>query len=250
MFKKFLASVGIGKATVDTHLLTDQLRAGDSFPIEVVIKGGDVEQQINGLEFAIMAKAKTETEVNDTDITYNKSGVLQHWEQPLDILLQPGQTITEQFELTLHPEIPATELFGHRIGNIWLQTGLDIKSGIDGSDKDPLVIVPSATQLAVLDMISNSGYRLFKSDIEAGYVRASGFSSHLPCYQEYEFKPESRSFFGAREIEVTFVDNGSETGVLIEIDRAFVGDGYRSVSIPNHCTTVDAVRPYVERLLG
>ena len=76
------------------------------------------------------------------------------------------------------------------------------------------------------------------------------FVSHLNCYQEYEFKPESRSFFGARELEVTFVDNGRETGVLIEVDRAFLGDGYRSTSIPNHCTTPESVKPYIERLHG
>ena len=250
MLKKLLASVGIGKATVDTILLVDKLRAGDSFPIEVVIKGGDVEQQINGLEFAVMASAKAETEVNDTDITYAKSIVLQHWAQPMDILIQPGETITESFELDLHPEVPATYLFGQQIGKVWLQTGLDIKSGIDGSDKDPLIILPSATQLAVLELISNSGYRLFKSDIEAGGVQTREFVSHLNCYQEYEFKPESRSFFGARELEVTFVDNGRETGVLIEVDRAFLGDGYRSTSIPNHCTTPESFKPYIERLLG
>lgn len=250
MLKKLLASVGIGKATVDTILLVDHLRAGDAFPIEVVIRGGDVEQQINGLEFAIMASAKAETEINDTDVTYAKSVMLQHWAQPMDILIQPGETITESFELDLHPEVPATSLFGQQISKVWLQTGLDIKSGIDGSDKDPLVILPSETQLAVLEFISNSGYRLFKSDIEAGGVQTQEFVSHLNCYQEYEFKPESRSFFGARELEVTFVDNGRETGVLIEIDRAFVGDGYRSTSIPNHCTTAESVRPYIERLLS
>ncbi|MCL1137883.1 sporulation protein [Shewanella pneumatophori] len=250
MLKKLLASVGIGKATVDTILLDEQLRAGDTFAIEVVIKGGDVEQQLIGLEFAIMAEAKAEQEIGDNEVKYNKSVVLQSWQPSLDITIQPGETITQQFELDLHPEIPASNLFGQRIAKVWLQTGLDIKNGIDGSDKDPLTIVPSNTQLAVLEFIENSGYRLFKSDIEAGYVRAHNFSSHLPCYQEYEFKPESRSFFGAKELEVTFVDNGAETGVLIEIDRAFSGDGYHSVSIPNHCDSVASVRPYIERLLS
>lgn len=250
MFKKLLASVGIGKAKVDTILLQDKLRAGDAFDIEVIIKGGDVEQHINGLEFAVMAKAKAESEVGDEEIEYNKSVVLQHWQQPLDITITPGETRAEQFTLTLHPEIPATQLFGNQISKVWLQTGLDIKAGIDGSDKDPLFIEPSLTQLAVLDVLHQSGYSLFKVDIEAGGVRGQGFASHLPCYQEYEFKPQSRSFFGAKEIEVTFVDNGAETGVLIEIDRAFLGDGYRSVSIPNHCTDVESVRPYIENLLG
>ena len=49
MLRKILASVGIGKAKVDTILLTDQLVAGSSFDIEVVITGGDVEQHINGI---------------------------------------------------------------------------------------------------------------------------------------------------------------------------------------------------------
>lgn len=250
MFKKLLASVGIGKATVDTILLDETLRAGEPFNIEVVIKGGDVEQHLNGIALAVMAKAKAEGEIGDEEVTYNKSVILQQWAQELNITIAPGETITEQFQLYLHPEVPASNLFGHQIAKIWLQTGLDIKSGIDGSDKDPLNIVPSATQLAVLEFIEGSGYRLFKSDIEAGRVRAGHFVSHLPCYQEYEFKPESRSFFGTKELEVTFVDNGAETGVLIEIDRAFLGDGYRSISIPNHCNTADSVRPYIERLLS
>lgn len=250
MLKKILASVGIGKARVDTILLDDQLRAGDTFAIEVVITGGDVEQELNGLEFAIMAQAKAEKSLGDDEVKYNKSVILQSWKPMLKQVIQPGETVIRRFNLNLHSEAPATQLFGQPIAKVWLQTGLDIKNGVDGSDKDPLVIVPSATQLAVLELIENSGFRLYKTDIEAGYIRAKQFSSHLPCYQEYEFKPASHSFFGARELEVTFVDNGESTGVLIEIDRAFTGDGYLSVSIPNHCDTVDAVRPYIENLLS
>ena len=50
MFKQILASVGIGKAKVDTLLLSDSLQAGKPFDIEVVIQGGDVEQQLQNLE--------------------------------------------------------------------------------------------------------------------------------------------------------------------------------------------------------
>lgn len=250
MLKQLLASVGIGKAKVDTLLLSDKLQAGQTFDIEVVIQGGDVEQQLQGLEFAVMASAKTEADLGESEVEYNKSVVLQSWQQSFSLLIQPGETVTKQFTLDLHPEVPATYLFGHQISKVWLQTGLDIKSGLDASDKDGLTIEPSKTQLAVLKLISDSGYRLFKSDIEFGGVRAHEFMSHLPCYQEYEFKPESRSLFGARELEVTFVDNGTETGVLIEVDRAFLGDGYKSTSIPNSCTTTESVRSYIEPLLG
>lgn len=248
MLKKLLASIGIGKATVDTILLTDTLRAGEAFDIEVVIQGGDVDQEIQGLGFAVMASAKAET--HDGEHEYNKSVVLQEWWQDLDLTVKAGEKLSKNITLNLHPEAPASELFGQSIAKIWLQTGIDIKNGVDGSDKDPLVILPSLTQLAVLDFISQKDYRLFKSDIEVGRVQAPGVVSHLPCYQEYEFKPQGRSFFGVQEIEVTFVDNGRETGVLLEVDRAFKGDGYRSVSIPNNCQTAAEVQPYLERLLG
>jgi len=250
MFKKLLASVGIGKAKVDAILLQEQLQAGQPFDVEIQIKGGDVEQELNGLELAVMAEVKAEADVGDSEVKYNKSVVLQSWHQSLNLVIQPGEEITHQFTLDLHPEVPATSLFGQQISKVWLQTGLDIKNGIDGSDKDPLIILPSPTQLAVLECIEQSGYSLYKIDIEQGGIRGGGFSSHLPCYQEYEFKPNSRSFFSAKEIEITFVDNGAETGVLIEIDRAFLGDGYRSTLIPNHCTDVASVRPYVEQVLS
>ena len=250
MLKKILASVGIGKAKVDTILLNDQLKAGEDFDIEVIITGGEVAQELQAIELAVMAQVKAEANLGEDEVEYNKSMVLQHWNQPLDIVIQPNEVITQQFTLTLHPEIPATQLFGQSISKCWLQTGLDIKNGLDGADKDPLFIEPSDTQLAVLDYISQQGYRLFKVDIEQGAVRGNGFVSHLPCYQEYEFKPESRSFFGAKELEVTFVDNGDETGVLIEIDRAFTGDGYLSVSIPNDCQNVDQVAPYISGVLS
>ena len=84
MFRKILASVGIGKAKIDTILLNEQLVAGDSFDIEVVITGGDVEQHINGIDLAVMAQAKAESQVGDEEVKYNKSVVLQHWQQALD----------------------------------------------------------------------------------------------------------------------------------------------------------------------
>ena len=73
MLKKLLASVGIGKAKIDTILLQDQLRAGQDFNIEIIIKGGDVEQELNGIELAVMASAKAESSIGEDEVEYNKS---------------------------------------------------------------------------------------------------------------------------------------------------------------------------------
>ncbi|MBM6550728.1 sporulation protein [Marinomonas ostreistagni] len=248
MFKKLLASAGIGNATVEAVMLSPTLQAGEPFELEVTIQGGEVAQEVQGLAFAIMTGAHAQT--HDGKHEFVKNVVLQEWWQELNITVQAGETLTKTFTLTLHTEIPATELMGEQIANVWLQTGLDIKYGLDGSDQEPLVILPRATQLAVLKCLNQSGYRLFKSDIEVGRAQTPDFISHLPCYQEYEFKPESRSWLGIQEIEATFVDNDNETGLLLEVDRAFQSDGYRSVSIPNHCTTVAEVKPYIQQILG
>jgi len=250
MFKNFLASIGIGKAKVDTILLTERLTPGEPFVIEVVIKGGDVEQYLNGIELAVMATAKGEIEVDDEEVEVNKSLVLQHWAQALDLTIAANQVITRQFTLTLHPEMPVTTIGSAGRSKVWLQTGLDIKSGIDGSDKDMLAIEPTATQLAVLRSVENSGFNLFKVDIESGQVSGHGFHSQLPCYQEFEFKPSASSLFGINELEVTFVNDGNHTGVLLEVDRAFRGDGYKSVVIPNDNVSEQAIAPYISQLLG
>ena len=62
MFKKILASVGIGAAKVDTVLETEHLQPGQKFNAVIVIKGGDVEQDITGLDLALMTRVKVEGE--------------------------------------------------------------------------------------------------------------------------------------------------------------------------------------------
>lgn len=250
MFKKLLASIGIGKAKVDAILLTDSMQPGEAFDVEVVIKGGDVEQELNALELAIMATAKAEKEVNDETVKYNKSVVLQHWVQDLNLVVQPNEEIVKQFTLELHPETPITGVGNNNRSKVWLQTGLDIKNGIDGSDKDPLMIMPTNNQMAILQAVESMGYSLFKVDIEAGGVQAHGFSSALACYQEFEFKPQSSSFFGTKELEVTLVNNGHSTGVLLELDRAFRGDSYSSVIIENDCTSTSEIAARIQQVLG
>lgn len=249
MFKKFLASVGIGKAKVDAILLTEHFRPGEDFEVEVQIKGGDVEQELNALEMAIMTSAKAEAEVGDDEVTYNKSVVLQHWVQELNMTIAPGEELSRTFTLSLHPETPITAVGYNNQAKVWLQTGLDIKNGIDGSDKDGLAVLPTDTQMAVLSAVESMGYSLFKADVEYGTLKGHGFVSELPCYQEFEFKPESSSFFGTKEIEVSLVNDGRQTGVLIELDRAFMGDSYKSVVVPNSVNSPDQAAQYIRRIL-
>ena len=53
MFKKLLAKVGIGAATVDTRLNQDSFVPGDIIDGEVHITGGDIEQEIKKIHLYI-----------------------------------------------------------------------------------------------------------------------------------------------------------------------------------------------------
>lgn len=65
MFKKMLASVGIGGASVDTLLEDNRLLPGQMFNATIVVKGGNVAQRISGLDLALMTKVKVSTDNGD-----------------------------------------------------------------------------------------------------------------------------------------------------------------------------------------
>ncbi|MBO2673777.1 sporulation protein [Shewanella algae] len=74
---------------------------------------------------------------------------------------------------------------------------------------------------------------LKKADVEQGYINTSGFRSGSGCYQELEFVPAGLGIRLLREVELTLVPAGKQTHILLELDRAFRGDGYLSLTLDN-----------------
>ena len=56
MFKKLLASVGIGAAQVDTQLDQELLMPGQFFRADVVVTGGEVAQEISRLKIGLLTR--------------------------------------------------------------------------------------------------------------------------------------------------------------------------------------------------
>lgn len=102
MLKKLLASVGIGAAKVDAVLENEQLMPGETFRAEIIVKGGDVAQNIGGLNMALM----TQAEVESDDEEYLSNIALQTWKVTDAVDLQPGEEKIIPFEATIHPETP------------------------------------------------------------------------------------------------------------------------------------------------
>jgi len=75
MFKKILASVGIGAAKVDTILETEHLQPGQLFNAQIVITAGNVSQEISGLDLLLMTRVK----VAGDDGDYFTNHVIDQW---------------------------------------------------------------------------------------------------------------------------------------------------------------------------
>lgn len=246
MFKKILASIGIGGAKVDTVLHTEILCPGDTFQATVMIQGGDTEQEISGIDLALMTRVKVERD--DTEMVVNKK--LANWHILDRFVLQPGEKRELPFEGTLPYETPISgNNAGHNHTKVWLATDLNIDMALDASDKDWLNVIATSTQNKVLQAMDNCGYTLVKADVEEGAVRGQNFQSSLGCYQELEYRPNKFALFGLNEVEVTFVTTSAETHVLFELDRNFGGDSYRAISLTDGVSQ-DEVTAQVKALLG
>ncbi|MEN8636151.1 sporulation protein [Pseudoalteromonas distincta] len=245
MFKKILASVGIGAAKVDTILETEHLQPGQLFNAQIVITAGDVSQDISGLDLLLMTRVKVAGDNGD----YFTNHVIEQWRITDIGTIEPGEVKNIPFEARLHSETPITEITaGYNQSHVWLETGLDIDLALDPIDKDHLHIYPNEAVKTCMQAMEKLGFSLMKADVEKGHLRASTFQSLSGCYQELEYKPNSRSLFGIQEIELSFVPEAHKTHVLIELDRAFKGDGYVDLTIEHDHVNLSQLCDQLERL--
>ncbi|MBM7551551.1 sporulation protein [Thalassobacillus pellis] len=210
MFKKLLASVGIGAAKVDTQLEKDQFVPGEDVHGKVVIKGGDVEQSIDSIHIFLMTEAIREVD----DRKVKEKVVLEKYPISNQLTVKEGETKELPFSIKLPYHVPAS------LGRlpIWFETGLEIPMALDPEDRDPIKIAPHPYINKVLDALENNlGFHLRKVEMEA--------SKRFGYVQEFEFTPrgEYRSYLD--ELEVIFFLQENHVDVMLEVDRRARGLG-------------------------
>lgn len=214
MFKKLLASVGIGSAQVDTRLEQDSLIPGDMVRGEVHMVGGDVAQEIDDIYMYVVTHY--EREVNDNKV--KEECILVKHRLSERFTLQPKERRVLPFAFQLPYETPLT--MGRQ--PVYLRTGLDIKNAIDPGDSDFIEVRPHPLMEKVLDAIHLIGFQLFKVDCE--YNRYLG--RRYPFVQEFEFRPTGPYRSRLEELEAVFHLRDGELEVLLELDkraRGFLG---------------------------
>jgi sporulation-control protein len=213
--KKMLSSIGIGSAKVDAQLHQDELRAGEKVTGDVVITGGNLDQEISSIYLAVMTTY--EKEVNDNKV--KKDAVVGQFKISEGLMIKASETESIPFEFELPVDTPVS------IGNskVWLQTGLDIKNAVDPSDRDYVHVLPSKRANNVLNAIRALGFSIKNvKNEEAPYK----IRKRLPFVQEFEFYPVSGQFRGKLdELEAIFFQTEEGCELLLEIDRKARGLG-------------------------
>lgn len=246
MLNKLLSSFGIQGVQVDTILHTQHLQPGQNLSGEIHFKGANNDKSINGIYLQLMTSA----EVESGDSEFTQSLCIAQWHVSGAFELKANQVHQFPIHLQLPLETPITEVQCRRNSTrVWLHTHLDIDWGVDATDKDYLSIQPTTCMQNFLLAMQQCGFQLAAVDVEKGQLRGHGFHSTIGCYQELEFKPNAM-FSGINEIEVSFVAEADQTHVLIEIDRAFRGDGFKSMTIPHHLAFVPNIVREIKSTLG
>ena len=246
MLNKLMSSLGLQGIQVDTRLHNPQLQAGQVLNGEVIFKGAASNKTINGIYLKLMTTAEVES--NDSEFNTNLSIAEWHISGAFELLAQ--QMHTFPFSIQLPLETPLTDL-ACRMNKtqVWLHTHLDVDWGLDATDKDFLQIRPTPVMHAFIQAMQDCGFHLVSADVEKGQLRGNGFYSSLGCYQELEFKP-AQFFSGINEVEVSFVAEQHQTHVLLEVDRKFRGDGFKSLSIPHQHANPTTLTQQIRHLLG
>lgn len=209
-FNKVFASVGIGSAAVDTKLQKDTYMPGETINGVVEIKGGKVEQQVDEIYLTLNTTYLRESD----DKKYTVTASIDRFRLTTPFTVRPNEKRDIPFSFQLPFDTPLS------IGRskIWVTTGLDIKGGVDPSDKDYLKVVPNQLMSAVFKTIDNLGFRIREADCEEAPRRLRG---RLPFVQEFEFVPTSGLFRGRLdELEVVFFPSGNGSlDIMFQVDR-------------------------------
>ncbi len=230
-FKKLLASLGSGGATVETELTEANVVPGGVVQGEVRIQGGSVDQQIEGLSVGLQARVEVEggdQEVKQ-DIEFTKVRLGGAFE------VKAGAVHVVPFGLDIPWETPVTSIAGQRLRgmDIGVTTELEIARAVDSGDLDPISVHPLPAQQAILDAFVQLGFRFKSADMERGHIR--GTRQKLPFYQEIEFLPPQQ-YRGLNQVELTFIADGREMDVILEMDRkggmfSESSDSYRAFQV-------------------
>ncbi len=200
MFKKILASIGIGSAAVDLEVARPQVELGGVLEGVVKLRGGNVEQEIDKIYINLVLTSAYGSGDETKHVRKNIATVTAADK----MLLKPGQEEEIPVIFKISNNLPVSK--GRT--RYYLQTGLDIEKAIDPTDHDDIRILPNKYLKMLFDAVDALGFR--------EKHRSGDYNGR---YQEFEYKPTSFMARELDEIELYPSAGEHELVVMMQIDK-------------------------------
>jgi sporulation-control protein len=214
MFTKVMASFGQGGATVDARLLDRNVRPGGTLHGEVILVGGQVDQEVESLAVTLLARVEHGAEGATTDLPF------QNLQLAGRELVRSGAQIKVPFEVQMPWETPVTTVFGKYLTGmaVGLQTNLNLsRTVVDPQDVDAIPIEPVPAQHRLLDAMSRLGFQFRSANLVK--ERVDGADQQLPFFQEISFTPSPAFAKVFNAVAVTFLARPRDVQVVLDVDK-------------------------------
>jgi sporulation-control protein len=208
-FGRLLSSIGVGAATVDTRLERDELVPGEEVRGIVEVKGGDSEQEVNGIRLEVQTYYKRKS----GDNTVTETGTIEHFPVSGHRIIEANSREEIPFSFRLPYDTPLT--LGR--SSAWIRTALDVRMAFDPSDSDVVTVRPNLAMRSVLDSMQSLGFRMREAENEELPHR---LRRRLAFGQELEFVAGSGEFRGRfDEVELHKFPTEDSVDLILQIDR-------------------------------
>lgn len=214
MFQKVMASFGQGGATVDARLLDRNVRPGGTLHGEVILVGGQVDQEVESLAVTLLARVEQGEGGETVDLPF------QNVQLAGNELVRSGAQIKVPFEVQMPWETPVTTVFGKYLTGmaVGLQTNLNLaRTVVDPQDVDAIPIEPLPAQHRILDALTRIGFQFRNANLVKN--RIDGVDQQLPFFQEINFgaSPAFANVFN--EVAVSFLARPRDVQVVLDVQK-------------------------------
>ncbi|WP_206791526.1 sporulation protein [Amycolatopsis sp. MtRt-6] len=213
MFQKVLATFGSGGARIDARLLDSTAAPGRPLHGEVLLLGGEVDQEIKGLSVTLLARVQVDGGKTE-DLPFGTQHLVGKE------TIQAGRQVRVPFEVPLPWETPVTSVYAKPLAGmaVGVRAELDLAAAVsDPFDADAVAIEPLPAQKRVLDALSRIGFTFREAVLEQG--RVDGARQQLPFFQEIRFTPSPRFASVFSQVAVTFLTSAERTDVVLEVTK-------------------------------
>nr|WP_042191706.1 sporulation protein [Kibdelosporangium sp. MJ126-NF4]CEL20237.1 Sporulation control protein Spo0M [Kibdelosporangium sp. MJ126-NF4]CTQ97463.1 Sporulation control protein Spo0M [Kibdelosporangium sp. MJ126-NF4] len=212
VFKKMLRKLGVGGPSVDTVLADPRVLPGGTLTGEVRIQGGEGDAEVEHIALSLVTRVER-GDRGQGMVEFHRVVVAG----PTKLAAKQDRVIP--FSIPVPWETPITEVGGQRLPrmDLGLRTELSIAKAVDKGDLDPVYVLPTESQDAVLEAFGQLGFRFKSADLEAG--RIYGIRQELPFFQEIEFYPPQQFAGRINEVELTIVASHDGIVVVLEADK-------------------------------